>query len=116
LVRARRNTQERSPLNRQLLRLMVYAVSVLGVGLVAVRFTVGDLGPNIVPLMLAFWFVLAGVIAATMLPGATPSAVGYLGACFFAWAVPPLRYEAVALSNVVLLGNAVWLLRRQRAK
>ncbi len=109
-----RSRADRTVLNRQLMRLMVFSLTVQTIALVVVHFTIGDVGPRSVPFMTAAWFFIAGVITTVFMPGVWLTAAGYLLATVLAARFPEYRYEAVALGNLVMTINAALLLKRQR--
>lgn len=102
-----------TPLNTQLVKLFVFAMSAQTATLIVFHFVVGDLGPLTVPLLEGYWALLGGIIAVTLLPGAWLASLGYLCMALFSARFPEWRNETIALGNTVLVLNVAVLLRTQ---
>ncbi len=102
----------RTPLNEQLLRVMLFSMGAQTAALLGLYFALGDAGAMVAPVLAFFWFVLAGIIAAAFLTQLWWTAAGYLLVSVFSAAFPPWRYEIIALGNVVLAVNVSFLLKR----
>ena len=103
----------RTPLNAQLVRLFLFTMTAQVATLVAVHFTVGDIGPRTMPFLLGYWSVIAGIVASTLIPGAWPSMVGYLATAIASARFPAWRLEMASLGNLVLSINIALLLQEQ---
>ncbi|MDP1829399.1 MAG: serine/threonine-protein kinase [Archangium sp.] len=104
-----------TPLNAQLVKLFVFAMSAQTATLIVFHFGVGDLGPVTVPLLEGYWALLGGIVAVTLLPGAWLASVGYLFMAIVSARSPEWRNETIAIGNGILVLNVAVLLKRQYA-
>ncbi|MHB8874612.1 MAG: hypothetical protein ACYC8T_13065, partial [Myxococcaceae bacterium] len=98
-----------TPMNIQLGRIIVFTMLVQAAGSAAYFWLVGDLGPLIIPLNSAYWFVVSGVITVSIMHETWPTALGYLGCLMASLHWPEQRYFFVAAANSVFCANAVYI-------
>ena len=103
-------TEGKTPLNLQLVRIVVFAMLVQSVGIVGSYLTFGDLGPRGLTVLCAYWFVIVGMITVSLMPRIWPTAVGYFVAMFATFRWPDHRYDIIAGANGVFCLNAFFML------
>lgn len=114
-VARRTPIEHRTPLNQHIARLLLFGMTFQVVAalvlLVVLEVPVGDKGSAV---LLAYWGLLAGVIASTLIPQVWPAVVGYFVFATLAWKQPSLRDLFGSLGNLTLFLNLLWIFTRQR--
>jgi len=90
-------------INRQLLAGFTFALATQPICIFALKYAVHVEGPNMVLALLAFWFVVMGMITASMERRLVPLPLAYGLGFFVAVYHPSFRYEAVAGANFVAM-------------
>lgn len=116
VVMKRTPPERRTPLNVQIAHLLVFGMAVQTAALLYLKVVVGGLGEHTLAVLQFHWFMMAGMIASTIVPQMWPSAFGFLGAALLTVEWPQWRYPIGALGNSVLLANMfVVFVRQSRA-
>ena len=100
----------KTPLNRQLVRIVVFAMLAQSVGILGYFLAFGDLGPRGLAALSAYWFVISGVVTVAFMPMIWPTALGYLLALVGTLRWPEYRYEIIALANATFCVNSFFML------
>jgi serine/threonine-protein kinase len=110
-VYAQRNRRNWTTLNRQLLRIVVFAMTMQAV-LCTGSYLLGfESTPRSIALLPAYWAFVAGLVAISIFPAVWPTALGYLGAAFAVWNWPEHRYAITSVPSIVLVLNALSISR-----
>jgi serine/threonine-protein kinase len=88
-------------INRQLFAAFGFAVGAQPVGMLALRYVAHIPGPSAIVALLAYWFVIFGVVTAAMERRLAPLPLAYAAGFYVAATHPDWRYEAVAFGNLV---------------
>ncbi len=88
-------------INRQLFAAFAFAVGAQPIGMLALRYVAHIPGPSAIVALLAYWFVIFGVITAAMERRLVPLPIAYAAGFYVAATHPDWRYEAVAFGNLV---------------
>lgn len=99
-------------LNRQVVRTLIFALLTQAVVLCGLLAAGVFIGTQLNLLLMAYWFVIAGSVAASVLPAIAPSAVGYLVSAVLVGAFPQYRHPLSMLGNLVFCVNAAVYFRR----
>ena len=113
VVLARVSVRRRTPLNVQIANVLLFGMSLQACSLVFIKLFLGGLGTSTMSVLLFHWFLVAGVIAASMVREIWPAALSFLVALMLALRWPEWRYQFSALGNAGLLITLVVVFRRQ---
>jgi hypothetical protein len=115
-IYSRKNSRAWTPLNRQLLRIVVFAMVMQAV-LCTLTYLLGfESTPRLLALLPAYWSFVAGLVAVSIFPSVWPTALAYLCAAIAVWHWPEQRYAITTVPSVILGLNALSISRAQRRR
>jgi serine/threonine-protein kinase len=110
---ARYGGRDRTPLNVAVGHLLLASLTFQIAGLLYLKFVLGGLGATTMPVVLAYWAVIAGAFTSALVREVWPTAVAFLVGALGAGHLPGWRYEFAFFANLVLLVNMVVILKQQ---
>lgn len=88
-------------INRQLLGTFAFAVAAQPLTLLALRVSAHVHGPSVVSVLMIYWALVMGILAAVVERRMYPMPIAYVLGFFVTWMWPTYRYDAVAGANFV---------------
>jgi hypothetical protein len=113
-ARAARNSTDETPLNRQLVHVLLFGQGFQVFFLLARYFLLGPWGPESPAVLSGYWTIIAGVAAASMIPSLWPTAVGFGISCLGGIMDPTHAYLWGSVGAVVMLVNSVHIIKTLR--
>lgn len=114
LVIGRRLRALDTPLNRQLVATLAFAMGAQGGTLITLHLAHVNLGTLLVPVLMGYWFIISGVVASSVLPAVWLSSAGYLLAAIGAAVWPEYAHGFSVFGNVVFCANSAFIFRQQK--
>ncbi len=107
-----KDSNQDTPLNQQLVRMVLAGMGLQVVVLLAGYALAGPWPPAIVGLQAGYWGVIATVGAAALLPSLWPTAAGYVVGAAGALLHPEHRYLWVTATNALFVANSLWIMKK----
>ena len=97
-------------INRQLFSAFAFGVGAQPFLMFGLRYGLHVVGPSVVIALSAYWFVVFGLMAATVERRLSPLPFAYALCAFIAYAWPDYRYDGVSLANLCAVANVavIW--------
>ncbi len=111
---AARNSPDETPLNRQLVHVLLFGQWFQIFFLIARYFLLGPWGPESPAVLSGYWTIIAGLTSATLLPALWPTAVGFGISCIGGIMDPSRAYLWGSVGSVVMLVNSVHIIKKLR--
>ncbi|MFT3711233.1 MAG: serine/threonine-protein kinase [Archangium sp.] len=113
-IYAQRHRRNWTTINRQLLRIVAFAMFVQAVGCTVTYWLGFQSTPMSVALLPAFWAIVAGIVSVSIYPSVWPTSVGYLLGAIGMLIWPEHRYWVSVFPSSVLVLNALVISRAQQ--
>lgn len=112
---ARRNPRAFTPLNRSLLRMLVFAMLAQAIGVVVTMYAGFDPGVYGLAILAGYWGFITALLAVGLFPGSWPgiwpTVFAYTLGCALAALFPEYRYLITVGPSFVMVVNASWIAR-----